>query len=68
MTRQSDLERAKALAVEAIALCEQHGLELPAAHFQHGLDSIAQSASRVAEDRAPWGIPRRPAKRDLSER
>jgi len=57
MTRGNDIERAKALAAEAIALCDELGLDLPAAHLQMGLDMLPQSGNRVREDRAPWGLP-----------
>ncbi|MCW3837743.1 hypothetical protein ACFQ1E_16990 [Sphingomonas canadensis] len=57
MTRKADIERARALAAEAIALCDQLGLDLPAAHFQHGLDTMPQGSEIrvVREDRLPWG-------------
>lgn len=67
MNRKSDIERAKALAIEAISLCDQLGLEIPAAHFQLGFDSLPQhAAAHVREERAAWGKPRHdtPVKRD----
>ena len=64
MTKGSDIERAKALAAEAIALCDELGFDLPAAHLQMGLDMLPQASSNVLrEERAPWGLP---AKRDRS--
>jgi hypothetical protein len=68
MARKSDIERAKALAMEAITLCDELGLEISAAHFQLGFDSLPQGATvRVREDRAAWGSSPRhdaPARRD----
>lgn len=64
MTKGSDIERAKALAAEAIALCDELGFDLPAAHLQMGLDMLPKSGLTVLrEERAPWGLP---AKRDRS--
>lgn len=64
MTKGSDIERAKALAAEAIALCDELGYDLPAAHLQMGLDMLPKSGPAVLrEERAPWGLP---AKRDRS--
>jgi hypothetical protein len=57
MKRGKDIERAKALAAEAIALCDELGFDLPAAHLQMGLDMLPHAANAVREDRAPWGIP-----------
>ena len=66
MSKGGDIERAKALAAEAIALCDELGFDLPAAHLQMGLDMLPQSnasANVLREERAPWGLP---AKRDRS--
>ena len=53
MSRKADIERAKALAVEAITLCDQLGLDMPAAHLQLALDTLPQSvATSVCEERA----------------
>ncbi len=62
MTKGSDIERAKALAAEAIALCDELGYDLPAAHLQMGLDMLPKSgagANVLREERAPWGLPKR---------
>lgn len=62
MSKGADIERAKALAAEAIALCDELGFDLPAAHLQMGLDMLPQASSNVLrEERAPWGLP---SKRD----
>lgn len=58
MSKGADIERAKALAAEAIALCDELGFDLPAAHLQMGLDMLPQANPNVVrEERAPWGLP-----------
>ena len=54
MTKGSDIERAKALAAEAIALCDELGFDLPAAHLQMGLDMLP---SHVANGFRIEGLP-----------
>lgn len=67
MSSGSDIERAKALAAEAIALCDEMGYDLPAAHLQMGLDLLPKTSPAVLrEERAPWGLPAKAPKRGRS--
>jgi hypothetical protein len=52
-----DLERAKELAAEAVALCDRLGQSIAAAHIQLGLDLIKRQTPHLLslrEERAPW--------------
>jgi len=49
------VERARALTVEAISLCEEAGETVAAAHLQLGLDRMgSKGGNRLREERSPW--------------
>lgn len=51
MDQAAELERARALAREAIALCESIGHHLAASHLQHALDVMHDSTDDPVRER-----------------
>lgn len=69
MTKDHNLERARALVREAIDIFDDHGEAIPASYLQLAIDRLSVPAARVEEPRRDWGVedsvrPQAPDERD----